>query len=795
MEEKMAAMQREMQRVQSTFEQQIRAKEKQIVELSKELRKLKITPSDIRPACSGEATASVDVSALLGSRSNDMSILQQQLTEGLNARDEARRRLIDVERALKASMQESREKSIEIAAMRDELCRIKQVRDAGSEKPDSSMLEVLLRSKEKHLVSLTTDNLRLNVELEALQSRVKVAEDSATEEKRSSGQLANRLTETQRRLDLIETTLITSTAEAQRGKEVTRLNEELTKRLDACEKRAVALTTFREQHEHCARNLRDQEICILSLKQEIATLEKSQQASNTDKRECVRQLQVSNEERNAKERAVADLNEKLATERRKTETLESQLRRLTSERQEEVVQDRTVLDNLMSERKRLLEDLSAEKDAHRRASKQLSDKLRAITESEKAAQDRLSDLLRTSETSDGKLRQELASVVRERNNLKAAADQHATEQAERKTSLQKMSLEVEELKQRCSRFQKQVFAKDAKIQELSNRLAELEGSYLDTATSSRKITGILESMNQELAASVAEHLRLDFMRDGFRTRTVFSGVFNLDEDTAREVTYILCMLYLAVFARMNPARMCKLLGVKEITVRRIVSVFSQVAEKFAPTERRTLLKARTPPASRKSFMGHERLQFLCCASRGQSLRPIACDSHILALICTYLPPLIRGYTCFASHRLSEGGDGSTVFLAFKGDASFEMVEAQVTSTEAVAVRLAGRASFSPSTSQSSVKVELTVQWKREAFADNTALSWGPVEELAAADAASSMGFTIRWDNRHDGLVADGATKLREVSFAEHMSLEELYRESIELAAMRNHVSWNILRNV
>jgi hypothetical protein len=378
---------------------------------------------------------------------------------------------------------------------------------------------------------------------------------------------------------------------------------------------------------------------------------------------------------------------------------------------------------------------------------------------------------------------------------------------ERRTSaLQRMSLELEEMKQKYSKLQREVQTKKEEVEKMRDRLCEAEGSVDQSSTSASKIAvGMLESLSVEVSSQLADHLRLDYLRGGKNSAAMMVRTFNLMQDQAQTLVEVLCELFLRVKVGQGLEEICKSLGVKENSIRRVVTAFSKVEQRLVASPRHELLIRDTPPSRRTTYCGQERLSFLCVANRGEcSLACLVDQPYLLAKICAFLPMVIRGSNTFAAHCLTKRsqGDllGSTILLCLDpADRTFKMLECEVSSHRTLMVIVDGKykAQLSPN-SMSNVKLMIQCRMKRDAVLvqnkkdDSYQWDFGK-EEAIPKNEADIITYTLKWELNHDGLVAETSTvKLREVSAAEVGMLQELYVGDLSPSQMLNHRSWELI---
>jgi hypothetical protein len=236
--------------------------------------------------------------------------------------------------------------------------------------------------------------------------------------------------------------------------------------------------------------------------------------------------------------------------------------------------------------------------------------------------------------------------------------------------------------------------------------------------------------------------------------------------------------------------MCRLLGVKEITVRRIVAGFTTVMHKYAPTPRRRQLTANRGPDGRRVLRGRDRLLFLVACESAPSLRALSSFSDggggggstdvtmIRAKICSFLIPTLVGNTSFATHTRTddEARTGKSVLLRLDLDAgTFAMHEARISPVDGVnAVRLAGRLQELPADREAlgTCRFELIAGVSDRCEEQSTT---APMVWREAMDKPPPLKVLVRWDRRHTGLVADveGGARLAELTPTEAAAIHTI----------------------
>jgi uncharacterized coiled-coil protein SlyX len=343
------------------------------------------------------------------------------------------------------------------------------------------------------------------------------------------------------------------------------------------------------------------------------------------------------------------------------------------------------------------------------------------------------------------------------------------------TSLQRVSLELEETRQKYNRLQRDYASREREIENLIRRLQEAEASSggdgtTSTSSERRRLAGIFESLSVELCHQLANHLRFDYMRNGASlTLPAVMNSFHLGKEEASEMMDALSRTMLMVRLHVHLPHICSRLGVKESSVRRVVHAFARSGVQAPEDEssRRRRLLETTPADARYTYSGHERLVFLFCAARrpknyqsgtpfrippkssssssvdGEDddledevedgsteqpknhqkacpIRRLGSDRFLLGLVCSYLPVVLRGSTAFAAHVMhhpnSGNASGQTLLVSLEPtSSSFTLMECEVSASgKTMAVLLSGtyRSGFSWQ-SCNHVKVSLSCRTKQD----------------------------------------------------------------------------------
>lgn len=430
------------------------------------------------------------------------------------------------------------------------------------------------------------------------------------------------------------------------------------------------------------------------------------------------------------------------------------------------------------------------------------------------------------------------------------------------TSLQRVSLELEEMRQKFNKLQREYAAREQDIENLWRRLREAEGTSggdgtTSSASEQKRLVGMLESLSVEISNQLARHLKGDYMRGGLvTTLPAVVAAFHLGKDEGAELMDALSRLMIMVRCRIALPVVCQRLQVKEQSIRRVMNAFSKCGASVAASSssRRNRLLAGSPPAARYNFAGHERLQLMLCsrvrnaaapscddeddvsseASSSQRDAPkssgsprssttsalstappvtrLGRDAYVVALICSYLPVVLRGNTAFAAHVLSRSSSstrqsGQTLLLSLDPtDNTFTMMECEVASSRCIIVVISGvyKAAFSWQTC-SHVKVSLQCRTKRDGIlaspggdaAAKSSWKWSDVEKIPR-DESSIITYTIKKlggdEAMTEGLVAEtNGVRLRELSIEEVGLIQELYSGDLDSAqAMQEHRSWDAI---
>jgi hypothetical protein len=834
LEARLASAERDAKRASSAAQQLLRAKDRQIVEMSTRLA------AGVVPAHAAAATASVGVdpitpddegdehasggmltqvrlgaaAAALTAAASKAALLETQVLGGA-----ARLRASEEHNAVVQA--QVGEAQAEVQQLRDDLARAKSAA-AGTAAPDSpgtsTKPEALLRAKERQVVAQSVELGRTANELRAVRLQL----DASRAETKAA---LVRCAADADAVSAIQAVLGDASQELQRGTEreaelrhdnarlpglvdeVQRLRQRATELANAADHAA----RFRAQHEHCGQELGDQ-------RGRIVRLEHERQASAA-------QLAVLLGEKRDAAVAVAALeaqaaaNEgKLAETVRRSEAAHTSLTQKADDRRT----SQSVLEQRCNAAEAELKAAVARGAALQRRGDAMSQKAddvqRAANEAQeahdaallRAAAAHAAEVQSVVVAADAKAGDH-AALLQATRGLEADRDAKLSDHDQRKGELRRLTLELAEAQQLCERERRNGRRANEELQRMYAHLNDLEGSHMDTATSSRRLTGLLESMTIDLSTRVAEHLRREFMSGGSNTAQLFQRTFNLDAETARDMVDVLAHLYLMIRAKLGVEHMCKMLGLQEITVRRIVTGFLVAYESGAPTERRQALTEGTAAAQRFTFHGCERMTLLCVAllprarrSAGNAAGALGADMFVLAKICAFLPPVIVGHPSFAYHKFRLGDDaaaddeGQTVLAHMDMAAgTFRMLEAQVSRGEQSVVVMRGTVAVDRrSAKRARVALHYETQ-QRATFAEASgaaedALRWSEWEPVSDATRSSSLQFNIRWDSRHDGLIAenvDGGGALPEVSVQEADGVWTLYRERVTLDALLSAAEW------
>jgi hypothetical protein len=558
-------------------------------------------------------------------------------------------------------------------------------------------------------------------------------------------------------------------------------------RLRACQvewdKKEQHFIKFRAQHESCSEAIVDQRQKIFTLETQLQRLEaklsehsKDANSAGISAEEARKKLFVAQEEIESHKRQAAVDKQRFREERDNQLQVIDQLRRKLDEETRCKVEFQAGLEatqRALADQRAAYEKISGAKSNAENALERAQDAGAELVRLRESCTAYVAEVAQLTDQSAA-AKQEIRRLETER----AAADQ---DHQKRKTQLQQINLELQEANQKIAAAERDSSRIRRERDELMSRMVDMEGSHIEgaTNTTTRRLTGLLESMTIEVSQQVAESLRTEFMRGGTRTATVFKKTFNLDADVAREMVDVLAHLYLMIRTHSDTEAMCRMLGVKEITVRRIISGFTAVMERFEPGPRRRQLSLGSPAASRITFRGAARLHFLVCASRPQSsLHVLYDESVVLAKVCSFLVPTVKGFPAFAYHVWSHG-EGQSIFLYLDhSGGTFVLHEARLSPKDGVnAVRLHG--SFCElgveDDALGTCRLELSARGMEKCTA-----AWEEPATWSAPDGDATttavLKVILRWDRKHNGLSAEiaGGARLSESTRGEAETLKQFF---------------------
>ena len=741
---------------------------------------------------------------------------------------ESERRLAQAKSRAAATKQRSSGEGNESNAAPDEEEAEGSKRDTGADQHviEAVRHENVLRAKDKQIVALTNELISLRTDLKMKQLAVATAEEESQQATHKLSVVSSALAEARQQLNVAcqqlehksETNAELRRIKVEQEDQIVALQQLVSgmeievERLRAVEDYHV---NFVGQHTNCHATMSEGALKIMKLQGEVKDLRESVARATKERdaaleavRDSQHQTQILLDEKDValqpKLVRIATLENEVQKVTVLADDLAKQLK-LKDAEFSKLASDLSVVTAQRDEERELWRQRttqSTEMLAQHTASTKTQEQLRDSREAELAKQIELlsgerDELLTVKRQLEAKLRDAIATGG-------TAVDSSTNER--RTTALQRMSLELEELKQKHSKLLREVQSKKEEVENMRNRLCEAEASVDQSSMSATKrVVGMLESLSVEVSAQLADHLRLDYLRGGKNSAAMMIRTFNLMQDQAQELVEVLCELFLLVKIGSGLEEICKRLGVKENSVRRVVTAFSKVEQRFSASPRHELLLRDTHSKQRTTYCGQERLGFLCVVQRPMSpLAVLQEHPYVLAKICAFLPLVIRGSNTFAAHSLAKRSQGDlvghTILVCLEpSDRTFKMLECEVSMNRTLMVIVDGKykTQLSPN-SMSNVKLMMQCRVKRDAVlvtrGGTGSYEWdfGP-EEIIPKQEADIITYSIKWELNHDGLVAETSSlKVREVSAAEVGLLKELYAGELSPTQMLHHRSWDLI---
>ena len=873
-EETAAAIDRGVKRAESVAGQQSRARERQLVSQSAELLRLKKENDSLKAdndamktRLEGERRQTLRVvDEKLNTEATTQSLADQyslqlrqkeaaieELAEQLDA---ARQRELassvlrgELEEQLQAKTQQWREAEVKITSLREEQERLKRkstsnlqevasapgtprgtpntsspstsFRDAGSVSRDSQRMESLLRAKDKQVVTQSTEISRLRSEIDRQTTQAKnltsrleamVLESDARERSlaRLKDQLADAVGVAEKRNEEANQLRDRCAVLEHRNQELSSQLETLTAKLARLSELEEQSRAFRAAHSKCDQDLIEKDSRIGTLSLQVKDKTDEVQAVERDLRVLKEEMKSVERELSQKDDIFSEMVEKknahikaLSSDVAQTRTTITELRKSLQERADE-------LSSVTKRHRGVLAALEKERDELQRKVAQTQDAATVVQQTAQQSSEQSVGKVSQLQAKNDSLVQELSSVEQQRRAAEAQIQALTADSSEKKTAIQKLSLELQETKQQYARLERAYQQRTEEVNLLVQQINDLEGNDGGgTTTTTKKLIGIIESISVEVCARLAQSLCWEYMRDAPRTTAAIINMYRLPDDVTADAIGILCRVFLCQkHFNMRTKPISDFVGIPEASLRRVVAAFSGVIEGTSPNERHTQLLENTPAPARHTYLGSERLSLLCCVMASASpigqLSSNVSGKYCLALICSYLPIVIRGNIAFASHVMHTGQgprEGHTSLLVLSPETrSFTMMESQVTSERALVVIISGvyRRSMSY-TSATGVKYTFQCTSKRDGAclpgksATESHWEWSEDEEIPAAEA-TMLQYVIEYDRRHNGLLAVDARNetsyaLAELSMDEVASIQELYGGALDLQTMCAHRSW------
>jgi hypothetical protein len=246
---------------------------------------------------------------------------------------------------------------------------------------------------------------------------------------------------------------------------------------------------------------------------------------------------------------------------------------------------------------------------------------------------------------------------------------------------------------------------------------------------------------------------------------------------------------------------CRKMRFKEATLRRIVTAFAKAEDLEGSSVRREVLMSDTPATLRETYVGTERLNFLCAVNcKSSSVSPLNEDTYVVALICSYLPFVLRGGTSFALHTIMRGPVGCAEFTGQTqlisldpATKTFTMMECEVAPERAVVVLVMGQYKQQMSSSFSSLRLQLRCSAKQDGILRRgKEWDWSDKEKIPKEEAPVLM-YSLKYDAKRDGMIAESSTaRLKELTVQELLLLRDLYSGKMNIGEMQQHRSWGML---